>query len=44
MTGRKRPFRSEAEMDADSELTALLASCDGGVAVQRFELSPNGLE
>ena len=31
-------------MDAEFGLTALLALGDGGIAVQRFELSPNGLE
>ena len=30
--------------DAVLGLTALLALGDGGIAVQRFELSPNGID
>ena len=47
MKGRKMPFsfgNFGEMMDAEFGLTALLALGDGGVAVQRFELSPNGLE
>ena len=35
---------SDADEEAKFGLTALLALGDGGIAVQRFELSPNGLE
>ena len=31
-------------MDANFGLTALLVLGNGGIAVKRFELSPNGLE
>ena len=47
MKGRRMPFfvRNFGKMmDAEFGLTALLAFGDGGIVVQRFELSPNGLE
>ena len=34
---------SDADEEAKFGLTALLALGDGGIAVQRFELSPNGI-
>ena len=37
-------FGLDADEEAEFGLTALLALGDGGIAVQRFELSPNGLE
>ena len=45
MKGRRMPFfvRNFGKMmDAEFGLTALLALGNGEIAVQRFELSPNG--